>query len=633
MKPKVGPSSSEMLRPEHPFGKELHRTMNDPECGVICSAPLVGILSGEHAGVDGAPMVVFRPDLRVWVCLIGRNPSSHGVRPSFSAVIYYDPVRGELADIAQSPLAYGTPNECPDPGPLLDAALERLEGVAPVPQEPRWFTPTEVVVLAQAPPGRGLNWSGAFAAAYAAALYALQGWTCPARWKVEPTDPWRGNGPAECVWRLAMDIEARSHGLPSGYGVACSMEPEANGLLVYKGFLDPTGQHARRVRGFHLKAVCDEPSRLRAGDELDIAAIDSGIPKQTSQTIRIVRDRGERALARPFLAAYAQRLSPLLVDQVLALKQAGYAALASLSICMAWEARNASRQRSGAVQRIADLVRAIDVVLSNRLMLGFSQLDDIRSSVAGSDLAGHLGVKFSGGGRGGTVLVAGRSAAVSAWLGSTETVRPSEREPALVWRLRRDGVADRGLSCEKVQQMRPRPSRPYEAYVLDAAGNLSDEGPSTMYRIRAALRPLAERGPCLWYFDRDPTDHGAPQYDLEPVYMTWRDGATRQLHEARLTCRDGLSGLKTWLRIAAKGGVLRFHREYPHRGDLDALIHAEHAARRALHERCALGIPTAARIGFDVVAHESDGATRALELRLPADGRIVVVTPENRADR
>jgi len=154
-----------------------------------------------------------------------------------------------------------------------------------------------------------------------------------------------------------------------------------------------------------------------------------------------------------------------------------------------------------------------------------------------------------------------------------------------------------------------------------------------MYRIRAALRPLAERGPCLWYFDRDPTDHGAPQYDLEPVYMTWRDGATRQLHEARLTCRDGLSGLKTWLRIAAKGGVLRFDREYPHRGDLDALIHAEHAARRALHERCALGIPTAARIGFDVVAHESDGATRALELRLPADGRIVVVTPENRADR
>lgn len=534
-----GKTLDEIRDSHHPFGQALQELRGT--CDLVCSAPMAAILAGEHAGVDGALMLVTPLPLRVYVGTIGRNSvKPQSLPPILSSFRYYDARTDEVQDRSHNPEYLGAEENIRNIATLLTeiALRHRLK-----------FLPAEMVVLSEAVPGRGSNWSGAFSAAVALALYLLQGKKIPEQlypqsWKNTSQIPERDLG-IEKLFRIALKIECVSHSLASGYGPACSLLPALGKLFIYKGFIDQQFANARgdprRISGFFICHWDVYQQRLRSAhtyqlsDLYDLLLIDSGQSKSTTASVARVRGTEEANLVQdivnmlnedPNLPSEIREKSQSLTDELFESRRIGISTLAMLSVLTVKTLRDccAGIDNPRAIPRV---ISSIDTT-HQRLGLSFPELDRIREHFEKELLHRQLGIKLTGGGGGGNIVIWGLTKPIQAI--STQELASHNPQPTLIWQLSQNGLATQGASCDHPQPFHPfyeragkhpteRPPEPHQAIVLDASGetNLLPSQPEPLFQVYRALRTIALKGTCLYlYYYND-----SAKDKFEPLYLTW----------------------------------------------------------------------------------------------------------------
>lgn len=652
-----GKTIKELRDPHHPFGNAL-REMYDT-CDLVCSAPLAAILAGEHAGVDGAMMLVAPLPLRVYVGTLGRNERSGGSLPILSNFSYYDPVLDELADRSHNPEYLGAEENLRNIGKLLGKIAQD--------QEPSLkFLPAEIVVLSEAPPGRGANWSGALAVALALALYLLQG----ERVLPEQLDSrtWhhisqviKRDDEIETLFRMALALECISHTLASGYGPACSLLPALGKLFLYKGFIDPkyalARSDARRNSSFFLchwdtyqeRLATREPHEV--GALYDIFIVDSGRSKSTADRIARLRGAEEDKLAQDFVnllgedpnqAAEALERSPSLPDQILREHRIGIGTLGLTSLL----AVKTLRDCCGGLDDPSSVLRVVQSLdqVHRRLGLSFLELDQIRRELDRKLRQHRVAVKITGGGGGGDIVVWGLRDEIKAI-----PLQPMNKEkpgPTVVWQLSRDGFAESGASCDYSAQPLPfkrfasaafprsRTPQAHQATILSTGDKtmLMPTRPGSLFDVYRALRDIALEGPglYLYYYDDNEKDR------YEPLYLTWPSPNTAGISSIQsfaFHADEGFVTLKQLLLLFAHQSSLSLENPVIDKPTLSYYAHQltekELETTRDALNRSANKCEqvTGFKFKFPHLATLKTGKGRRVELKLPETTHLFVIRP------
>lgn len=250
---------------------------------VVCSSPLAAIISGEQqAGVFGSRMLILQLPLRVFVASIGRLAvNDTEMLPRVVSCRSYDHRRQELVDLdASEGVLYRLPTL------LYDVAMEH--GLR--------FLPTDIAILSEGMPGRGLNWSGALAASVALLVHLLNGGAIPPELVVDGDSPTGGTSSQSAeltkLYRMAMRIETSAHGVASGLGPAVSLLPSHGEPFVYQGHMNRRRVHRerddKRSQSFSLNRWSDlqlgEGDRRikQLGELFHMFLVDPGTTRQTS---------------------------------------------------------------------------------------------------------------------------------------------------------------------------------------------------------------------------------------------------------------------------------------------------------------------------------------------------------------
>jgi len=522
----------------HPFGHALSELYDT--CDLVCSAPMVVLLTGEHAGVDGSFMLAAPLPLRVYIGIIGRNVYTPGrFPPMLSSFRYYDPLTDTVEEQTHNPEYLGAEENVRNIGSLLVEAVK---------EQHLRFLPAEIVLLSEAPPGRGANWSGAFSAAIALSLYLLQGENVPAQldphnWRSTTQIPKRDQE-IEKLFRIALRIECASHSLASGYGPACSLIPALGKLFLYKGFIDPrfatAGGDPRRNLSFSLchwdtyQQQLATGKRYQPSDLYDILIVDSGRSKSTSDSIGRVRGMEEDNLAQdlinllandPNQSADVLAKSASLSDQILRARRIG---LTTLSVSSGLAIKTLRDCCGGIEDPRATLrvVSSIDRVLQ-RLGLSFVELDALREDLGEKLQQQRLAVKLTGGGGGGDMVIWGIPQTINEIVLSEPSKDP---QPTLIWQLSRDGLSQEGAMCNHPHEFQgfkrhaaslPAPRDPvlHQAILMNAHGEVTllPAAPQSLFEVYRALRTLALQGTCLYLYHHS----NATKDRFEPLYLTW----------------------------------------------------------------------------------------------------------------
>jgi mevalonate kinase len=241
------------------------------------------ILIGEHAVVYGHPALAAAVDLEA---VVDVRPGGAIAPVTVRSVQLGDPFATtwpELTAYARTARerwqAYAAAPKAAafaavgggDPAHLLKVAL----GEAALSLSPATLPPTLVTVDSAIPPGSGMGSSAAVAVALVTALRAA--WGCPLE--------------GDALERLALEVERRQHGLPSGVDTATVI----HGGLLWAERQGPGAPLALTP----LPAVSPHLRRLRL--------FDTGTPGQsTGQVVAAVRERVEREPRR--LGAVLERM-------------------------------------------------------------------------------------------------------------------------------------------------------------------------------------------------------------------------------------------------------------------------------------------------------------------------------------
>jgi mevalonate kinase len=233
---------------------------------IAVSAPGKLILMGEHGAVYGQPALTAALGLRVRAELErGAEPGVEldlpelGVRLSVS----WQEIAAGAALARARWQAYrdgGSFERDEDPAALVRVGLGEALGS----QAPESLPPLRLRLRSELPVGAGFGSSAAVAVAVIAGF-----------------DAWRGAEPdAERIERLALEVERRQHGRPSGID---------HGTVLRGGVLWASG---RQGSGLRLRQVAARPELLRA-----FRVYDSGPPAET--TGAVVAAVAERRQAEP----------------------------------------------------------------------------------------------------------------------------------------------------------------------------------------------------------------------------------------------------------------------------------------------------------------------------------------------
>ncbi len=576
-----GESVRDLRQPDHPFGQELQKLRDS--CDLVCSAPLAAILAGEHAAIDGAFMVVAPLPLRVYVGVIGRNKREDGIAAEVSCFRYYDPCTDALVDRTYNP-ASANENIRNLPQLLNEMAKSAKERKVSFP-----YVPSEIVILSESPPGRTGNWSGAFADALALVMYLLQGGKkVPEQLLLDvatdTTQVVHRDEAVELLFRLALQIESASHGLASGYGPACSLLPAHGQLFLFKGFVNErfatTRGDSRRNSGFFLAHWDAYLHRLpashylRLDDVYDLMFLDSGIPISTVRSIERIQSNEENAIAQDLhslLLDDPNHLAPLLVnssellDLTLQRHRVAYVTLGVLSVLVAKTLRDCLCGLVDA-STVLQLVQSIDAIHRWLNLSSFDQMNDLRGYLS-EDLAYHrAGVKITGAGEGGAIVVWGLRKTIEAiQVNERMSDEQSPTSPTLVWQLSRDGLAQEGVSLHSSKYALPlgtrstakpyaRPARQHIAHVLIPEGQrgcvMYEFPPASLYDMDSKLQKFTRNGTCLYlYFHDDSTIDSH-----EPVFLTWPSAA--KLHVREIAPSQGKVLLKDCLLACIRSGAV-----------------------------------------------------------------------------
>jgi len=243
---------------------------------VAASAPGKVILMGEHAVVYGRPALVAALDLRLTASLapvageavhLELPGLGHSERMSWTELRTYARAVHELWEgYARQPAAAGfRAVRGEDPAHVVKVALgETAEALADEASLP--LLGCRLRVTSELPVGSGFGSSAATATALVAAVLAFHG---------QPADPSR-------IERLALEVERRQHGLPSGVDGATVL----HGGVLWARKLSEGGLEIERI-ATHSPLL----GRLRV--------YDSGIPADpTGAVVAAVRERRDREFAR-----------------------------------------------------------------------------------------------------------------------------------------------------------------------------------------------------------------------------------------------------------------------------------------------------------------------------------------------
>lgn len=534
-----GITSKELRDHSHPFGGKLLEMKQT--CDLVCSSPLVAIVAGEHTGVDGGYMLVIPLTLKVYVGIIGRNLlKSDSMSPVLSSFTYYDHFNNIVNDMSHNPQYIGYKENIRNIGPLLEDIAKDYQF--------KWL-PSEVIVLSEASPGRGANWSGAFASAMALALYLLQGKNelpqqlDPQVWNIDDIN--HRDTDVDLLFRMALKIECMSHGLASGYGPACSLLPGLKKWILFKGYIHPnyankTGD-PKRNQGYSF-AHWDAYQRLLPAkwiapeDLYDIMMIDSGCDKSTNEQIRQLRGVAEDGIAHDlnsllvndpnmpedYLLRSSQWPDRILNDHRIALTTLG-----ALSILAIKTLRDCCSGTEANPRSLIRTLQSIDHV-QRRLGLDFSVLDQLRQDLKDLIREHQVAVKISGGGGGGNIILFGTKDGVSSVPIGVDSSSPC---PTVLWRLSRDGVAVNGTECYSKRVNLPldtrlgtppfpRPPQLHQAVVIDWQGNakLVPDQPGTIFEVYKILREISitKASVYMYFHDKGPRDGQEPIYFVYP---------------------------------------------------------------------------------------------------------------------
>jgi mevalonate kinase len=210
------------------FG-EQYETLTSKSTAIV-SCPATAMWSGEHSALYGGIAVCQPVSLRVWVGIEredleeAADLSTIELSPSSKDHVTFPPPGDKLAYLDW--LASGEAG----PGELANKIAPALQHMARrLLTGPSWARGRRLIVrsISEEPPGAGGNWSGAFAAAVAAAVLVVTGrlsdktahsWTkTPSAQLI--TDPLF----MECV-RTSWALESALHGgRASGYGPVCAL--------------------------------------------------------------------------------------------------------------------------------------------------------------------------------------------------------------------------------------------------------------------------------------------------------------------------------------------------------------------------------------------------------------------------
>jgi mevalonate kinase len=305
------------------------------KCDCVCSAPGIAFWAGEHAVIGGSISICQAFPQRVWV---GLEPSGTGDRIEFGDhyILEFLNSRHVLQPAGYEEWAG---NVSPDyKRPKADALIAELGCLC----GEKGFSNKSfrIHLLSEFPPGFGGNWSGAFSAALACAVFALNQAITPedvTEWSLREAKDLCARSTGNMFWeinRWAWRFEALFHaGSPSGYGTATSLLGGSGPIIFFtqkrtEGGRPPLNVIAgadedhmwpsRPCEKTWIDDIAYSVFRLPAPPEpskrgISCGLISSGVPKDTGMRIDAGRNLwGPLEQARSFLGLFFREHPDLL---------------------------------------------------------------------------------------------------------------------------------------------------------------------------------------------------------------------------------------------------------------------------------------------------------------------------------
>lgn len=402
------------LSPGGPLGEAVSKLCEYEQCDIVVSAPRAALLAGEHSVVPGGPALVTVLPRRVFV----------GVRGKLRRDSSYSALR-----ILHLRAFDRRSNSLESPEMDLLTEYEQLSKLASgfktlSPDKLAKYVPTVIYVVCDGYPARGCNFSGAFAAALALAILAVNG-------EIHDQVPWRGLPLKEQIhhkafkkaFKLAMLVETIAHEHPSGYGAAFGLLDFDDQPVLY---FPHVSESRLFFKGVPLKikdfAVAPATALGISSDvfqRLGLLVIDTGVSKTTKETIAQVR-----TVANDVTASWTHILNQAHWTQDLGDKarasmdetfidgrHAPYRLLAACSTQVIHLLSRASVDPNFGVKRLLAQIRAINET-HIALGLDWKEYRDIRHMLCDEIVSGKVATKLTGGGGGGCIVVLGARATI-----------------------------------------------------------------------------------------------------------------------------------------------------------------------------------------------------------------------------
>lgn len=396
---------------------ELRKAVNSlrQRCDVVASAPMAFFLAGEHAVVIGAPSIVVTIPRRVYVGVkhkVERVNANHGLQ--IRQLLVFNAQANKL-DVIET------------------ATLQQYENLAKMAERVRQsrlaqteWVPSEIYIVSDGFPGRGCNFSGAFATALQACIACLNGWMS----KRGPD--WRGHSIVDQIgmpsfqlaFQIAMIVETLAHQRPSGYGPASSLLDLPDQPMVYfpdvsrpdQFFGDSTLDEVKQFTTIPWSHFASESvlNRGHAANSLGVLVIDTGVYKATHQRIAQLRqtaieiDKFWTAKLEDWYSrsSGADRCSKVLANPFTRALYSPYLAISALSAQALFKLVNlASSRTEQGLRDFLAIVRALDEVHRSG-GLDWERYQELREDIGRIiDNPEKWATKLTGGGGGGCVVI------------------------------------------------------------------------------------------------------------------------------------------------------------------------------------------------------------------------------------
>lgn len=383
------------------FEKEKKKMLED---SMICTGSRLAFFwSGEHSVVDGGIALVSRIPQEVIVAIRGKMALEDAERedgPKIETPKAINPVTEEFDE------------DVSDPFKSAEELKDLSETIRDLPEEVKEkieYLPAEIEILSTTPPGRGCNFSGAFASALATAILLLNGERLgfregQANWAVSPEGVFEHPKFQE-VFRYAMKIETIAHEDPSGYGPLFGLLHGERGPFLFS----PVNDEDNVINQACLSSWMEDTNPLGEESELRILVVDTGIPKSTKKAINASREREEEIVKfsedfYSYTPTSTKELKTPLLEETKSPPGPLHRALDCLSIIMINSVKRYCREiTDDNFQEIIQVVRTIDKVhgLMELHWEPYLTLRDLLYCRYGE----KVGCKLTGGGGGGDFVI------------------------------------------------------------------------------------------------------------------------------------------------------------------------------------------------------------------------------------